>query len=80
MATTDAVLGELAKFPFWISTQFCAVQYWAVFGSIGQYCSAVLGQVLYSGSTRDGYAGKGSIKNDGKVQVQTMGPEDRCHY
>jgi len=27
-ATTDVVLGELGKFPLWISTQFRAVQYW----------------------------------------------------
>ena len=25
-ATTDAVLGELARFPLWTTTQFCAVQ------------------------------------------------------
>jgi len=28
LATTDAVLGELGRFPLWISTQFRAVQYW----------------------------------------------------
>ena len=27
-ATTDAVLGELGRFPLWITTQFRAVQYW----------------------------------------------------
>ena len=27
-ATTDAVLGDLARFPLWITTQFHAVQYW----------------------------------------------------
>ena len=34
-ATTDAVLGELARFPLWTTTQFCAVQYW-VRCSIGE--------------------------------------------
>ena len=27
-ATTDAVLGELGRFPLWLFTQFRAVQYW----------------------------------------------------